>query len=139
MSKFQLTGKLPGIGPGMFFLLAAYAIGLGVLYGLTDDDRAGLVLLLLSGVASGGFALWLVLVGDRPVAAPAAAAADADSGSSEDPPPYLPTASLAPLLMGAGATLTVAGIALGLWVLLPGLVLLGWGVSAFARQSRDRA
>jgi hypothetical protein len=133
VTKGQLSGRLPGVGPGIFAALAVYAIGLGVLYGLTDDDRTGLVLLLLSGVASLGFAAWLYLFGREP--SDGVAPEPAEAG---DAPPYLPTTSLAPLLLGGGATLAVAGVVLGLWVLVPGLLLLGWGVSAFARQSRDR-
>jgi hypothetical protein len=135
VTKGQLSGRLPRVGPGIFAALALYAIGLGVVYGLTDDERSGLVLLLLAGVASGGFATWLYLFGRETSEDGSVAPEPPEAG---DPAPYLPTTSLAPLLLGGGATLAVAGVPLGLWVLLPGLVLLGWGVTAFARQSRDR-
>lgn len=121
------------VGPGIFAALAVYAIGLGVVYGLSDGDRTGLVLLLLTGVASAGFAAWLAWFGREDDAE-----SPAGPGVTDDPPPYLPTTSLAPLLLGSGATLAIAGVPLGTWVLVPGLLLLGWGVSALARQSRDR-
>jgi hypothetical protein len=52
---------------------------------------------------------------------------------------YLPHASVWPIGVGIGAALTLAGIAIGWWVLLPGAALLVHSLIGFATQSRDRS
>lgn len=51
---------------------------------------------------------------------------------------YLPDTSLWPIGIGVGASLTLAGVALGYWVAIPGAVLFVHSVIGFAHQSRDR-
>ena len=51
---------------------------------------------------------------------------------------YLPHESVWPIGIGFGTALTLAGIAIGWWVLLPGVALLAHSLIGFATQSRDR-
>lgn len=122
----------------IFGLLGIYALGLGLIYGLTADERTGLALLLVTGLASLGFAWWLRRQrGEAEDATNDRLAPEAGRPVPRDPPPYLPSTSLGPLLLGAGTTMVVAGIPLGLWVVVPGLALVAWGVDRFIRQVVD--
>jgi Cytochrome c oxidase subunit IV len=69
---------------------------------------------------------------EREVAGPEAAD-DPDAGGL-----YLPETSIWPLCIGVGTALTLVGIPLKWWFLLPGIALLGYGVVGFAHQSRTR-
>jgi hypothetical protein len=40
--------------------------------------------------------------------------------------------------MGGGIIMLAAGLALGIWVLLPGLMVFGFGLYGFVQQSRAR-
>jgi len=63
----------------------------------------------------------------------------AEAGSTDtDEVLYLPETSIWPIGIGVGATLTLAGVALGYWVMIPGVALFAHSVIGFARQSRDR-
>jgi hypothetical protein len=113
----------------IFAALGLYALGLAAIYGATTDDRTGLALLIITGVGGLSFAWWLHRQGADLGADP--------TSTSIDPPPYVPSASSSPIVMGAGVTLIVAGIPLGLWVVVPGIVLLAWGIDRFVRQVLD--
>ena len=52
---------------------------------------------------------------------------------------FLPTASSHPVVMGGGIILLAAGLALGIWILLPGLLLFGFGLYGFIQEGRTRA
>ena len=63
----------------------------------------------------------------------------AEAGSTDtDEVLYLPGTSIWPIGIGVGATLTLAGIPLGYWVMIPGAALFAHSIIGFARQSRDR-
>lgn len=120
----------------IFGLLGAYAIGLGLVYGATTDERTGLALLLITGIGSLGFALWLHQHRhDAPNDGPTSPLPTLSP--QLDPPPFVPPTSTAPLLLGTGVTLVVAGIPLGVWVVVPGMVLVAWGIDRFIRQVID--
>jgi len=51
---------------------------------------------------------------------------------------YLPHASVWPFAIGLGAALVLNGFVLGVWVIVPGVMLLVFGVAGFVRQSRRR-
>jgi hypothetical protein len=51
---------------------------------------------------------------------------------------YLPHQSVWPIGIGLGAAITLAGLAVGWWVLLPGAALLVHSLIGFAAQSRER-
>ena len=63
----------------------------------------------------------------------------AEAGSTDtDEVLYLPETSIWPIGIGVGAALTLAGVALGYWVMIPGAALFAHSLIGFARQSRDR-
>jgi hypothetical protein len=51
---------------------------------------------------------------------------------------YLPHASAWPLAIGLGAATVANGLVLGLWVIVPGAVLMALGIGGFVRQTRRR-
>jgi hypothetical protein len=51
---------------------------------------------------------------------------------------YLPHASVWPFAIGLGAALVLNGFVLGIWVIVPGAMLLALGIGGFIRQSRRR-
>lgn len=58
-------------------------------------------------------------------------------GGSEDTA-YLPTASPWPLGIGAGVALVFNGLVIGIWFLVPGVMILAVSIGGWARQSRHR-
>lgn len=130
------TGKLMLAIAG--FLLVASAG-----YWFLSYEAAGSVLLLLSSglvLITGGY-LVVSTRGERG-AAPAAEAGAGETGAGEqeagEDEPYLPHASIWPLGVGAGSVVLANGLALGLWAVVPGLIILTASVVGYARQSRNR-
>ena len=121
----------------------------GVVYGLTDPygtsgGVTGEVLFVagavFSFIAAGYFHLSLRTVQDdveegerEREALGDAAEGDPDAGGL-----YLPETSVWPLAIGVGTALTLVGIPLKWWFLLPGIALLAYGFIGFAHQSRTR-
>jgi hypothetical protein len=63
----------------------------------------------------------------------------AEAGSTDtDEVLYLPETSIWPIGIGVGAALALGGVALGYWVMIPGVALFAHSLIGFARQSRDR-
>ena len=63
----------------------------------------------------------------------------AEAGSTDpDEVLYLPETSIWPIGIGVGAALALGGVALGYWIMIPGVALFAHSVIGFARQSRDR-
>ena len=91
-----------------------------------------LLLAAMVGLGAGGY-LWLQASrhADPGEAAPTGATADV-SGR------YLPHASVWPFAIGLGAVLLANGLALGLWAVVPGLLVLLGAIGGFVRQSRRR-
>ncbi len=54
------------------------------------------------------------------------------------PEAYLPHASIWPFSMGIGAVVMANGLALGLWAIVPGTIIVVGSVLGYARQSRRR-
>src|SRR5690606_41683332 len=63
--------------------------------------------------------------------------AEPGTGEAEDGH-YLPHASVWPFAIGVGAATLANGLVLGLWVIVPGAVLLVVGIAGFVRQTRHR-
>jgi hypothetical protein len=106
----------------------------GVVYGVWSNEWAGTALLVLVGAFAGIIGGYVAFEA-RFVRAPERA----DAPSSESSEPYLPHQSVWPLELGAGMTLALSGFALGLWVLVPGLVLIAHSLVGWVRQSRTRS
>ncbi len=117
------TEGLVFVGVGSYLVLAAVA------YGLLAQEPAGTTMLALAG----GLGLLIGSYLRRPQRVGHGDAVDTGSGD-----PYLPHASIWPFAMGLASFVTANGLALGLWALLPGALLLAASVVGFCRQSRYR-
>jgi len=128
----------------IFVVTGAFALVLAVVYGLTSGpEPAGTVALAAAGVFGLALAVFFartlrhvqhdVVVAEAADEEAAAADVETDAGL------YLPETSIWPFFLGLGAALTFAGLAFGLWFIVPGVAVLVHAVIGFASQSRDRA
>jgi hypothetical protein len=124
----------PSYGYRIFLALAAFFVVLTVIYWFSSDyEWAGTALLALSAglsVLTGGF---LVLVDRRGGLREELEVADYD-----DPELFLPHASIRPFWMGLGCILLASGLALGIWLLLPGAILVAIGAIGMIEEGRRR-
>jgi hypothetical protein len=122
------------VGTRIFLALAAFFFVLGAVYWFVSYEWAGTVLLLLSGglsILTGGF---LALVGRN-----GGLREELEVEDYEDRDVlFLPHASLRPFWLGMGAILLASGLALGIWLLLPGFVLVAIGVVGMVEEGRRR-
>ncbi len=120
------TGKLM-LGIAALILLKS------AVYWFLSYEHAGSVLLLLAGglgLITGGY----LVVATRKTSA----AADGSGGPGDGHEEYLPHASIWPFGVGAGSVVLANGLALGLWAIVPGTIILAASVVGYARQSRRR-
>jgi hypothetical protein len=125
----------PTVGFRIFLALAAFFVLLAVVYWFASDyEWAGTVLLALSAglsLLTGGF---LALVDHR-----GGLREELEVEDYEDREVlFLPHASLRPFWVGSGAVLVAAGLPLGIWLLLPGGVLLAVGLVGMVEEGRKR-
>ena len=131
----------------LFLVISAFLIVAGTVYLVFAADDAGVVLLWAAGIFSG---ITSVFIGRHQMATLAdverqewGAEATLLHGPPEADEPagdalYLPPGSIWPSVMAAGATLTLSGFAIGLWVLIPGVLVLLPGVIGFVAEGRAR-
>lgn len=141
-------GKVPW---RVFLAIGTFLAAVGALYWSTAYEESGTVMLLLAA----GLATWIAaylwlhqrtatgahptgLAGGPAEAAAATGAAPPGAGKAQDDGHYLPHASAWPFAIGLGAATVANGLALGLWVIVPGVALLALGVGGFVRQTRHR-
>jgi hypothetical protein len=129
------AGDTSAVSARIFQGLALYFVLLALLYALvSEDEYAGVVLLLLAGglsLLTGGFLGYARRHGLRQ---------ELDVEDYERPGElYLPQTSTHPVVMGAGLVMVAAGLAFGIWVLLPGVLVFGFGLYGFVKQGRARA
>jgi hypothetical protein len=122
------------VGARIFLGLAVYFVLLAVIYALvSDEEYAGVVLLLLAGglsILTGTFLEYGRRHGLRQ---------ELEREDYERPGElYLPPTSTHPVVMGGGIILLAAGLALGIWVLLPGAMLFVFGLYGLVQESRAR-
>ncbi len=110
------------LGVGAFLVVSSLA------YGVLSSEPAGTIMLALSGVLG-------LMIGTYLFVTTTNAGEGVHTSSSGL---YLPHASIWPFAIGIASLLVAHGLALGLWALLSGMVLLGAGVLGFSRQSRHR-
>jgi hypothetical protein len=125
----------PSYGSRIFLALAAFFVVLATIYWFVSDyEWAGTALLALSGglsVLTGGF---LALLDRRGGLREELVPEDYDDRDVL----FLPHASLRPFWVGSGCVLLAAGLALGIWLLLPGAVLVGVGIVGMVEEGRRR-
>lgn len=123
----------------LFGSLGAFYLLLAIIYAATAYEWAGVALLgfgaVFSFIAAIYFATELRDVQQDVEELEEAPAAEPPSHEGL----YLPPTSVWPIGVGVGTALTLAGIAIGWWVLLPGAALLAHSLIGFAAQSRDRS
>jgi len=124
-----------GVGLRIFLALAAFFLLLAVVYAATSDGEwAGVALLALSAglsLLTGGF---LFLVERR-----GGLRQELDPADYEDREVlFLPHTSLRPFWVGTGVVLMAAGLPLGAWLFIPGVVLLAIGVVGLVEEGRRR-
>lgn len=126
------TGKLM-LGIAALILLKS------AVYWFLSYEHAGSVLLLLAGglgLITGGY---LVVATRKTSAADGSGGpGDGGQGSGDGHEEYLPHASIWPFGVGAGSVVLANGLALGLWAIVPGTIILAASVVGYARQSRRR-
>ncbi|HEX9993506.1 MAG TPA: cytochrome c oxidase subunit 4 [Acidimicrobiales bacterium] len=103
----------------------------GVVYWLTSYEDAGTVMLLLAAALLLSTAAYL-FVQHRRLAAPA------DEGDEAVLEPWFPHASIWPFGMGFAGFLLANGLVLGVWFVIPGVLVLAASTLGYARESRRR-
>jgi hypothetical protein len=114
----------------VFLAIGSFMVVLAVLYWFTAYEDAGTVMLAVAAVLGLWFGAFLWLQQRRRTAVDAGAA-PADY--------YLPEASAWPFAIGLGAATVANGLVLGVWVIVPGVAVLGLGIGGFIHQTRHRS
>ena len=128
----------------LFLGIGSFALLLCVVYFVTTTwSDEGTEWAGVAGLAAAAFSLFFGLFlrsALRGIQSDVEASERAAEAGSTDPDEvlYLPETSVWPIGIGVGASLTLAGIPLGYWVMIPGVALFAHSVIGFARQSRDR-
>jgi hypothetical protein len=134
----------------VFGAIGAFVLLMGVIYWLSAYEASGIVLLLLASGLSLWIGIYLWLVERREGAATVEAtqaagealaaegAAMPGAGVDAHHGHYLPHSSVWPFAIGLGAATLANGLVLGLWVIVPGAVLMALGLGGFVRQTRRR-
>jgi hypothetical protein len=119
----------------MFAVIGMLTAIICIIYVVTADEAAGKVMLGLTSVFSFVMAGFLAARDRRGVHD-----LEEDEAPAGDEPPsqWFPESSMWPFTIAAGTALVAAGLALGLWVLFPGVFLLAQGVWSFTMESRRR-
>lgn len=119
----------------MFAVVGVLTLVMCVIYSVTADESSGKVLLGLVAAFSLVMAAFLA-VRDRHGGH--SLFEDAEPRGDEPPKTWFPESSLWPFTIAGGTALICAGLALGLWVLIPGVFVLAQGVWSFTMESRRR-
>jgi hypothetical protein len=125
--------KIP-VDARVFGLTGLFLGAVGVLYAVLASEDTGVVMLLVTS-------LFCLVVFGYLLARDKGRTADLADDAPHDVrhEPYFPQSSIWPLTVGGGTVLSLAGLALGLWVLLPGVALLIRGGVGWAAQSKARS
>ncbi len=115
---------------GRTYLVLGAAVALmAAVYWFTSYEDAGTAMLALAACLALFIGVYLALAARRTTAS---------NPASDEAEPYLPHASAWPFFVGVAALVTLNGVALGLWALVPGLIALGLALVGYAGQSRRR-
>lgn len=121
-------------GAKVFLGSALFSAAIGLLYWLVSGEPAGTALLASMVLAPGTLAVYASLSArgqelppqDRPEAGPA--------DGADEPVGTFAAASAWPVILGAGSLLVAAGLAYGVWLLIPAAALLMLAVVGLARE-----
>jgi Cytochrome c oxidase subunit IV len=137
----------------VFVSIGLFVAVIAAIYAGTAYEGAGTVMLIVASVLAlwvGSF-LWLKEReqeaagegGHEPEALARASTAAEEAAATGRALPssgahYLPHASAWPFAIGLGAATLANGLVLGLWVIVPGVILMAIGIGGFVRQTRRR-
>ena len=140
----------------VFLVIGGFVLVMGAIYWVASYEASGIVLLMLAAALSlwVGTYLWLLQRRAGPAAVEATQAAGemlaaegtampgtgtgTGTGTGIEHGHDLPHASVWPFAIGLGAATLANGLVLGLWVIVPGVVLMALGIGGFVRQTRRR-
>ena len=117
----------------VFAGVGVFIAALAVVYWFVSYEDAGTTMLALASCLALFCGIWLYLQDRKRTVAPAVEVVSPDVTR-----PYLPDASVWPLAVGIGATLTLNGLIIGWPYAVPGVAALGLAVVGFVAQSRRR-
>jgi hypothetical protein len=120
-----------------FLFVGGFGLVLGAIYWFLTYEVAGSMLLL--GFGLGGLLVGVALLVERRHAVGRAveAAGDADANPFQDERGRLPDETLAPLALGLGIALALTAVVFGPWLVVAGLVPLGWGAWTWLTAADD--
>jgi hypothetical protein len=138
------AGKGPPTEAVLFLGIGAFTAVIGLIYAVTTAmttglEPAGTAALLGASAFATWFGVFLLRVRaiqhDVELLEDARVAGDREAADVL----YLPTHSIWPLGLAVGVTLMLAGVALGFWVLIPGVAVFVQSLVGFAHQTRSRS
>ena len=118
----------------VFLAVGAFVLVVGAIYWATAYEESGTVMLIVAGLLSLWIAAYLWLRARTPSIEPEAVAAERPGEVAH----YLPHASVWPFAIGLGAATLANGLVLGMWLIVPGGLLMVLGIAGFVRQTRRR-
>jgi hypothetical protein len=126
----------------LFARMSTFGLVVGGVYGLLTGERAGTVLLIAFGLASGLAAVMVFLGSRRSGRGQAAADADAPGTSEPEAMEQLPEPGWAPLVVAGGIGLLALGGPYGPWLTVAGLLIAiagGWAWLSAEMRAADAA
>jgi len=118
----------------VFLAVGAFVLVVGAIYWGTAYEESGTVMLIVAGLLSLWISAYLWLRARTP-------SIEEDAVATEPPGEvvhYLPHASVWPFAIGLGAATLGNGLVLGMWLIVPGGLLMVLGIVGFVRQTRRR-
>ncbi len=125
----------------VFLAVGAFVLVMGAIYWGTAYEESGTVMLIVAAVLSLWIAAYLWLRSRTPPTEPVEAPVRGGAAAvpqPEDAVHYLPHASVWPFAIGLGAATVANGLVLGVWLIVPGALLMVLGIAGFVRQTRRR-
>jgi uncharacterized membrane protein YfcA len=119
----------------VFLAVGAFVLVLGAIYWATADEESGTVMLIVAALLALWIAAYLWLRVRRASAEPGEAVTGERPGEMVH---YLPHASVWPFAIGVGAATLANGLVLGMWLIVPGALVMVLGIAGFVRQTRRR-
>jgi len=119
----QLAPRLVTVW-GSFAFLAVFLGVIGLVYTLATDDPTGRVLLFLGSAFAAVVALYLWW----------SARSARRLGMDETAPEPHATDTITPAFTAAGMSLLALGAVAGIWIFVPGLLVLGGAIAMFLRE-----